>query len=79
MVNECDDEGWWIPGGSVNAGETFSKAAIRECLEEANVKVQLKGILRIDHSFTFKNECRMRVIYYAEPFNIKEANKFKFF
>ena len=54
-------------------------AAHRECLEEANVKVLLKGILRVDYSLSGKNNSRMRVIYYAEPVDIKEANKFKFF
>ena len=32
------DRGWWIPGGAVDAGETFDVAAHRECMEEAGVE-----------------------------------------
>lgn len=28
-VLECGDQGWWVPGGGVDAGETCYKAAIR--------------------------------------------------
>ena len=48
-VNETKDRGWWIPGGAVDAGETFQQGATRECLEEAGVEIDLKGILTIDH------------------------------
>ena len=30
-------------------GETFQQAAVRECIEEAGVRVGLVGILRIEH------------------------------
>ncbi len=49
-VNESRGRGWWIPGGAVDAGETFVMAANRECVEEAGIKVDLKGILKVDHS-----------------------------
>ena len=31
------------------------------------MKVDLKGIIKVDHLMNEKNEGRMRVIYYAEP------------
>ena len=37
VVNETKNRGWWIPGGAVDAGETFRTAAMRECIEEAGV------------------------------------------
>ena len=76
-VNECDNLGWWIPGGAVDAGETFAHAAQRECFEEAGMRVVLKGILKVDHSVKGMENCRMRVIYYAEPENVQEAHRFK--
>ena len=66
-INETKNRGWWIPGGAVDAGETFKKAAHRECIEEAGVKIDLKGILAIDHFLTGADEVKMRVIFYAEP------------
>ena len=32
-VKETDNKGWWLPGGKVELGETFLKAALRECVE----------------------------------------------
>ena len=75
-VNESRNRGWWIPGGAVDYGETFKEAALRECREEANIKVDLKGILRVDHG-VHGNSMRMRVIFYAEPESLEEAHKFK--
>lgn len=61
----------------MDEGETFVMAAHRECLEEAGIKCDLKGILKVDHSLQSKNSTRMRVIFYAEPVSIEEAHKFK--
>ena len=36
-VNETKNRGWWIPGGAVDAGETFRTAAMRECIEQAGI------------------------------------------
>ena len=66
-INETKDRGWWIPGGAVDAGESFKVAAHRECMEEAGVPIILKGILAIDHFLSGADGVKMRVIYYAEP------------
>lgn len=66
LVQEVAGMGWWLPGGGVDPGETFTSAATRECDEEAGVKVTLKGILAVeDHPG--KGYDRMRIIFYAEP------------
>ncbi len=41
-------EGYYFPGGAVDAGETLAIAAHREALEEAGAKIVLKGILSIE-------------------------------
>jgi phosphatase NudJ len=64
-VREVGDQGWWLPAGRVDPGETFAKAALRETEEEAGVKVVLKGVLRVEHSLCTNLVARMRVVYYA--------------
>lgn len=51
-VNESRNRGWWIPAGAVDFNENFEVAAHRECLEEAGINVNLKGVLRFEHSVT---------------------------
>jgi len=75
-VNETNGRGWWVPGGCVERGESFEQTCHRECLEEANMRIQIKGILKVDHSVS-GDVCRMRVIYYCEPSSLHEANNFK--
>ena len=66
-VNETKDRGWWIPGGGVDAGETFREGAHRECIEEAGVEIDLKGIIKVEHYLYNQDDAKMRVIFYAEP------------
>ena len=74
-VNETKDRGWWLPAGWVDPGESFIEAAHRETKEEAGIDIILKGILRIEHSENSGQSARMRVIFYAEPENEKQAPK----
>ena len=76
-VKETRGRGWWIPGGGVDAGESFDRAAIREAREEAGIDVQLKGVLKVDHRILIGSECRMRVIFYAEPATPVAAQQLK--
>ncbi len=46
-------------------GEDFYSAAIRETKEEAGVDIELKGVLRVEHSVYGHQTARMRVIFYA--------------
>lgn len=39
LMRRSDNNMWSILGGSLNLGETFEKAAIREAYEEANIRV----------------------------------------
>ena len=50
MCQEFAGQGFWVPGGAVDPGETYMKAAVRETLEEAGIEIELKGILGIDYS-----------------------------
>ena len=64
-VEESKNQGWWLAGGKLSSGESFYDAAHREVWEEGGVKINIKGILRIEHS-TEENTARMRVIFYGE-------------
>lgn len=49
LVQEFGNLGFWVPGGGVDRGETFSMAAVREVKEETGVDVELTGILGMDY------------------------------
>lgn len=66
-VKETRNRGWWLPAGLVGQGESFTQAAHREVLEEAGIRVELKGVLRVEHSVYGPTQARMRVIFFAVP------------
>ena len=54
---------WVFPGGFVDRGETTQAAAVRETLEEANLRVLLTGILDV---YSFPGQDVVVVVYAAE-------------
>jgi 8-oxo-dGTP pyrophosphatase MutT (NUDIX family) len=69
LVEECCAQGYWLPGGRVDPGETFQQAAIRETEEEAGCKVKLTGIIRVEYSPYNDGGARQRLIFYGVPEN----------
>ena len=59
-------QGWYIPAGRVEIGETFVAAAERETLEEAGIPGRVDGIVRIEHAAE-PEYSRVRVIFTASP------------
>jgi 8-oxo-dGTP pyrophosphatase MutT (NUDIX family) len=59
-------EPWYLPGGRVESGESFTAAAVRETLEEAGIPIRVTGVIRIEHSPSPAG-ARMRVLFLAEP------------
>ncbi|KAG2445099.1 hypothetical protein HYH02_008966 [Chlamydomonas schloesseri] len=49
MVQEFAAQGFWVPGGGTDVGETLRASAVRECEEEAGVAVELRGLADIAH------------------------------
>eukprot|EP01118_Nematostelium_gracile_P003451 TRINITY_DN1401_c0_g2_i1.p1 TRINITY_DN1401_c0_g2~~TRINITY_DN1401_c0_g2_i1.p1 ORF type:complete len:363 (-),score=71.45 TRINITY_DN1401_c0_g2_i1:16-1104(-) len=62
-VLETRGRGWWLPAGHVEARETLETAAHRETLEEAGIKIQLEGVLKVQ----WNPKGRMRVVFFARP------------
>lgn len=65
MVHERDDT-WYLPAGRVEPGERFVAAMVRETQEEAGVRVEPTGILRIEHG-PKPSHSRLRIFYAARP------------
>lgn len=50
VSRNSDPDQFVLPGGRVEAGESFKEAALRECVEESGVKAQLEGrLVQFDH------------------------------
>ena len=80
IIEETQGRGFWLPGGRVEPGESFAEAAVRECEEEAGIRVQLDGILKMEHTPSVRdNKCdgddRMRVIFLASPVDLEQKPK----
>jgi len=68
LVHEAKHgQGWCVPAGRVEPGETLFEAALRETLEETGVPVVLDGVLRVEHSPRPKGSARMRFVFLAHP------------
>lgn len=54
---------WVFPGGFVDRGESVAEAAVRETLEEVNLRVRLSGILDV---YSFPGHEVVVVVYAAD-------------
>jgi phosphatase NudJ len=57
-------QGWYLPAGRVELGESFEDAAHRETMEEAGIPIVLEGILTVQHTPNVSN-ARVRVLFVA--------------
>ncbi|ETO11906.1 hypothetical protein RFI_25471 [Reticulomyxa filosa] len=79
MVQEYGECGFWLPAGRVDPGEDVCSAALRETMEEAGIDIRLKGILSVEFCAINAQQMekrynRVRVIFYAEPFQNSKQN-----
>jgi ADP-ribose pyrophosphatase YjhB (NUDIX family) len=58
---------WTIPGGFVEADEDPAATAVRECLEETGLKVQITGLLDVLHGQEHSSGASIVIVYRGEP------------
>lgn len=54
LVRNEGDDGWTDPGGSVEVGESYEDAAIREVREETGIECELTGLREV-HAMEHRN------------------------
>lgn len=57
---------WYVPAGRVEPGETLLEGLVREVWEEAQVEIEVEGILRFQHTPKTSGS-RVRVLFLARP------------
>jgi phosphatase NudJ len=59
-------QGWYLPAGRAEPGETLADAAVRETLEETGVAIVLEGLLKLQHT-PDEYGARVRALFLARP------------
>jgi phosphatase NudJ len=59
-------QGWYLPAGRVDPGETFAQAALRETLEEGGISIELEAVVRVEQVLSPGGQ-RMRMFFLARP------------
>lgn len=57
---------WMLPAGFVDAGEDPEKAALREVLEETNLKVRIKELMMVMSGQEYEKGAHILIVYRAE-------------
>ncbi len=64
-------QGWYLPAGRVEPGESLVDGAVRETLEETGVRIRLDGILRVEHSPSHAGSSRCRIFFTGSPLDAR--------
>jgi phosphatase NudJ len=60
-------QGWYLPAGRVEPGESIVTGACREAEEESGLPIVPEGILRVEHTPHPDGGARLRVFFLARP------------
>ena len=80
LIQETGKQGFWLPGGRTEIGESLVEGAKRETKAEGGIEVDIKGVLKIEHGVYMhddnsRNFNRYRFIFYGEPKNKDDLPK----
>jgi 8-oxo-dGTP pyrophosphatase MutT (NUDIX family) len=64
-------QGFYLPAGRVEPGESLIDAAKRETMEETGIPIVIEHVLRIEHSPQPGGSARVRVIFVARPLDAR--------
>jgi len=67
LTKRADFEVWALPGGHVEAGESFAEAAVREAREETGLEVQLTRLVGIYFAPGWPTGDNHNVLFAAKP------------
>lgn len=66
-------EVWEVPGGHLDAGETFEQAAARETLEETGIAVHVHGLMATCvHEWAERRQRRLIMFFHAVPLHVAQ-------
>jgi 8-oxo-dGTP pyrophosphatase MutT (NUDIX family) len=72
LLQRPDNGLWTIPTGGVKKGETVPEAAVRECLEETGLEVEITGIVGVfstpDHLIAYLKGDKVKEV--RQPVNV---------
>lgn len=79
LVQEFAGQGYWLPGGGVDAMEHLEAGAVRETKEEGGVDVRLTGVISVDYNPYVDRggnaRVQFRVIFAGEPIDEAQLPK----